>query len=61
MAYDTDVEFAIGLADHIRNPCVDLDGNNIRDFYIRQAEKVMDSLNRPAQAFLRSVLVDYQK
>lgn len=40
----TDMELAEFLIGHIDNPCEDLQGNNIRDFYIREAKKVLDTM-----------------
>lgn len=56
----TDTELAVFLIKHIENPCEDLDGNNIRDFYIREAKKAMDKFKNPeAKQLLQSVVEKY--
>ncbi|MFA6394055.1 MAG: hypothetical protein WCW25_04250 [Patescibacteria group bacterium] len=37
----TDMELALFLIKHISNPCEDEHGHNIRDFYIREAERAL--------------------
>jgi len=39
----TDMEFALFLIQHINNPCEDPQGNNLRDFYIKEAQKSLDT------------------
>jgi len=43
----TDMEMALILAKHIDNPCEDEQGNNIKDFYIREAKKVLETMQNP--------------
>ncbi len=58
----TDMEFAISLIGHIRNPCKDLEGNNIRSFYIREVERALseDKIKDPlALEMLKQTLQEY--
>lgn len=53
----TDMEMALILAKHIDNPCEDEQGNNIRDFYIREAKKVLETMQDPdAKKFLENAI-----
>ncbi len=43
----SDLELALFLSEHINNPCeVDVEGkrHNIRDFYLREAERVLPKI-----------------
>jgi len=58
----TDMELALFLIQHINNPCEDLQGNNIRDFYIREAQKALDKFQDPqAEQLLRDTIQRYSK
>jgi len=53
----TDMELTLFLIRHIENPCKDLDGNNIRNFYIREAKRAITKMkNLGAMELLGSVL-----
>jgi len=56
----TDMEFAMFLSGHIKNPCEDLNGNNIRDFYIREAQQSLEKMqDEQAKEILRAVIRQY--
>jgi len=59
----TDFEIALGLANHIQNPCeVNVRGQtyNIRDFYLRLTKQIIPTLNDSyAIEFLNSVVIKY--
>ena len=57
-----DMEVAIDLAYHIDHPCVDpVTGENIRDFYLRLAEKQIPKMKNPfARDFLELKLGEYR-
>lgn len=40
----TDIELAMFFIDHINNPCEVGHGNNIRESYIREAKKSLDTI-----------------
>jgi hypothetical protein len=60
----TDFEIALGLANHIEDPCsVLVNGRtyNIRDFYLRLAKDVTPKLvNGCAKEFLESIIKKYE-
>jgi len=60
----TDMEIALFVSNHIRNPCeVVVLGkiHNIRDFYLRLARDVMPALKDSyAIEFLKSVAIQYE-
>jgi len=41
----SDMELAMFLIKHIDDPCEDLHGNNIRGFYIREAQKALNTIH----------------
>ncbi len=56
----TDMEVAVFLTKHIHEPCEDLNGNNIRNFYIREAEKVLQTIKDPeAKKLLEDTIQQY--
>jgi len=61
----TDIELAMKIAQHIEKPCeVEVRGEkkNIRDFYMREAEKILPTLKEEyARDFLESIMRKYQK
>ncbi|MGM0628815.1 MAG: hypothetical protein ACQESA_00095 [Patescibacteria group bacterium] len=58
----TDMELALFLTEHINDPCEDLEGNNIRDFYIREAERALDEFKDPkAKQLLEDVIQRYSE
>lgn len=58
----TDMELAFFLIKHINNPCEDLHGNNIRDFYIREAKKALDTTqDLEAKKMLEDIIKKYSK
>ncbi len=53
----TDIEHALFLVKHIINPCEDMNGNNIRDFYIREAERSIETYtDENAKEYLRLLI-----
>jgi len=58
----TDMELASFLIQHINNPCEDLQGNNIRDFYIREAKRALDTFQDPqAKQLLENTIKRYSE
>ena len=58
----TDMEFAVFLIKHINNPCEDLHGNNIRQFYIRKAKKALDTFHdQEAKKLLNDIIQKYSE
>lgn len=58
----TDMELAFFLIKHIENPCEDLHGNSIRDFYIREAEKALTTIqDLKAKKMLEATIKKYSK
>jgi len=58
----TDMELAFFLIKHIDNPCEDLQGNNIRDFYIREAKKTLNTIqDLEAKKLLEDIIQKYSK
>jgi hypothetical protein len=58
----TDMEFVLCLSQHIQNPCKDMHGNNIRDFYIRVARNAMASFTNPyAKTLIEDVIKKYSE
>lgn len=52
-----DMELAFFMAGHIKAPCEDLHGHNIRDFYIREARQAMETMtDQGAKEFLAGVI-----
>jgi len=57
----TDMELVFGLIQHIEKPCEDLEGNNIRDFYIREAERILNTIQNPdARSMLEEIINKYK-
>ncbi len=58
----TDSEIALLLIKHIENPCADLQGNDIREFYIRLAEKQLTTMkNSAARTLLGKAIKKYSE
>ncbi len=58
----TDMELASFLIKHINDPCEDLQGNNIRDFYIREAKRALDTFQNPkAKQLLEDTIQKYSE
>lgn len=56
----TDMAVAKFLIFHIENPCEDLQGNNIRGFYIREARRILPSFtDDTARHLLEAAIVKY--
>ncbi|OGI84980.1 hypothetical protein A3H56_02555 [Candidatus Nomurabacteria bacterium RIFCSPLOWO2_02_FULL_42_24] len=56
----TDMELALFLIKHINDPCEDLEGNNIRDFYIREAKKALPTIqDAEAKRLLEEIIQEY--
>ena len=44
----TDMDVAYFLIEHAQNPCIDLiTGQDIKEFYIREAKKAIETLENP--------------
>ena len=39
---DSQMEIAVCMAGHIMHPCGDLEGHNLRGFYIRESKRMID-------------------
>lgn len=61
----SDLEIALFLAEHIKNPCGILVGSeekNIREFYIREAKRVIKNMGREGpKNYLQSIVNQYSK
>lgn len=58
----TDMELASFLMGHINNPCEDLQGNNVRGVYIREARRVLKTFQNPlAKQLLENTIKRYSK
>jgi len=58
----SDMEYAIELAKHIKNPCIEpATGTPIREFYIRVAERDLGNMDLPAREFLTYIIAKYNK
>ena len=56
----TDLELTIFLTKHINEPCKDLQGHNIRDFYIREATKALETFkDSEAKQILENTIKKY--
>jgi len=55
------MELATFLIKHINDPCEDLDGNNIRDFYIREAKRALLAFNDDEARRLLETTIDKYK
>lgn len=56
----SDMELTLFLANHIDKPCEDLDGNNIREFYLREAKRAAETFQDPvAKELLESIIRKY--
>ncbi|MBI4779579.1 hypothetical protein HY797_03970 [Candidatus Falkowbacteria bacterium] len=57
----TDMEIALFLIKHINQPCEYLPGNNIRDFYIREARKILETTqDQDVKKILEDTIYKYQ-
>jgi hypothetical protein len=58
----SDMAYALFLIKHIEEPCEDAHGNNIRDFYIREAKKVLPTFtNSDAKKVLQDAIDMHSK
>jgi hypothetical protein len=58
----TDLEFALYLIKHIQAPCGDTKGNNLRDFYLREAKRALETMkDTEAKEFLKSIIKEYSE
>ena len=59
----TDIEIAVGWANHIKNPCSTQIGDkryDIREFYLIEAKIILPIFKNPyARDFLESVIKEY--
>jgi len=59
---NTDMELVLLLIRHIDNPCEDLHSNNMRNLYIEEVKKTLDTLQNPAaKQMLEDVIQKYSK
>lgn len=58
----SDTEVALFFIQHIGNPCEDMKGNTIRDFYVREARKALEKMKTPhAKELLEKAIEQYTK
>ena len=58
----TDIELVLFLIKHIENPCEDPGKNNIRDFYLGEAKRALDTIQDPgAKKTLEDTIKKYSK
>jgi len=58
----SDIEIAMKLIQHIEEPCEAPTGDNIREFYLNEARKVLETMKEPsARALLQEVVDKYTK
>jgi hypothetical protein len=58
----TDLEYALTLIQHIEAPCHDLAGNSLRDFYLREAIRVLPSFkDSSTKALLEEIIAKYKE
>lgn len=56
----TDMELALFLIKHITNPCEDASGNNLRNFYLKEARRTVETIqNSGAKQLLEEVIKQY--
>lgn len=56
----SDIEVTSFFIQHIKYPCEDLAGNNIRNFYIREARRILPSFtNEEAKSLLEDIIARY--
>ena len=56
----TDMELALFLIQHINSPCENPQKNNIKDFYIREAKRALDTFQNPqAKQLLEDAIQKY--
>ncbi|MEK7511637.1 MAG: hypothetical protein AAB575_01330 [Patescibacteria group bacterium] len=58
----TDIEQAMFLIGHIEQPCHDLQGNSLRDFYLREAIKTLAQLkDQSAKELLKETINKFKE
>ncbi|OGI94719.1 hypothetical protein A3I84_00270 [Candidatus Nomurabacteria bacterium RIFCSPLOWO2_02_FULL_36_8] len=60
----TDMQIVLFISGHIMEPCKDEKGNNIRDFYMREAQRYLDEnvITEPiARKTLKDIIDVYSK
>ena len=58
----TDLEFALFLIKHIKNPCGDGQGNDLRDFYLKEAERALETMEDvEAKELLKSIIREHSE
>jgi hypothetical protein len=56
----TDMELALFLIQHINSPCENPQKTNIRNFYIREAKRALDTFQNPqAKQLLEDAIQKY--
>jgi hypothetical protein len=55
-----DMKLALSFVGHIKGPCEDLHGNNVRDFWVREAKKVLGTMqDKVAKDILEAAIREY--
>lgn len=54
----SDAESVLILIKHIENPCENLQGNNIRAFYIGEAKRILDTIRDPEMKKLLEEVIE---
>ena len=58
----TDIERAMYFIKHLKNPCEDREGNNLRAFYIGQAQEILSTIKEPsAKKLLEDAIKEYTR
>ena len=58
----TDLEFALFLIKHIKTPCEDLQGNNLKNFYLREAKRALETMkDEEAKNLLKSIIREHSE
>jgi len=56
------LEFALFLIKHIKNPCGDGQGNDLRDFYLKEAERALETMeDGEAKELLKSIIREHSE
>ena len=60
----SDMEIVLEISEHIAKPCEDGEGHNIRDFYLREAQRYLDKniIKQPkAREALEAIIKIYSR
>ncbi|PIR74620.1 MAG: hypothetical protein COU35_01580 [Candidatus Magasanikbacteria bacterium CG10_big_fil_rev_8_21_14_0_10_47_10] len=56
----SDMQYALFLIGHINAPCADEAGNNLREFYLKEARIALATMKNPsAQKLLQETIEEY--